>query len=147
MNFEQAIQELRKGKKVRRSHWKEFNGFVWVDKQTLKIYNKERTKEGMQYYPTWQKIQAIDWEVVEEEFCLSEAREGLKHILVDKTSAGFNLDEETTRAILHLIKTSDKIFIKKIKEIYNYLYHRNDEIPPEMFNDFINRLAGDKLNA
>ena len=51
-----------------------------------------------------------------QKFNLKEAREGLRYILMDKTGAGFGLDEEITKSILHLVRTSDKEFIKRLKE-------------------------------
>ena len=75
-----------------------------------------------------------------QKFNLKEAREGLKYILLDKTSAGFGLDEETTNSILNLVKTSDKEFIKRLKN-----GPRKDTILTiDSLNKFIDELSGKK---
>jgi len=63
MNFNEAILELQKGKKVRRKTWESFNGYLFIAKQTLMYTDNETTH---QYSLTWQKIMATDWEVYED---------------------------------------------------------------------------------
>jgi len=86
-----------------------------------------------------------------KEFNLKEAREGLRYILMDKTIAGFGLDEDTTKAILHLVKTSDKEFIKRLKEWCNQTpkHSRKKDCPHcktlYQIEEQIDKLAGSDL--
>jgi len=79
--------------------------------------------------------------MMEKEFNLKKAREGLKYILIDTTNIGFSLDEETAKAILHLVKTSDKEFIKRLKEARLNCYECGESMPDEV----IDKIAGENL--
>ena len=78
-----------------------------------------------------------------KEFNLKEAREGLRYILMDKTGAGFGLDEEITKSILHLVRTSDKEFIKRLKKEFAFISVNLRE--DKTINEIIDKLAGEKL--
>jgi len=80
-----------------------------------------------------------------KEFNLKEAREGLRYILMNKTGAGFGLDEETTEAILHLVRTSDKEFIKRLKMKLDKIKDDEGYIDCMIIWNEIDKLAGDKL--
>ena len=72
MNFMQAVEEMKKGKKVRRKDWKgfliineRFNEFWICMDYTLKH------KTGNRYSCDYRDFEATDWEVVEEKESLS----------------------------------------------------------------------------
>jgi len=76
--------------------------------------------------------------MTKQKFNLKEAREGLKYILMDKSFTGFGLDEDVVKSIIHLVKTSDKEFINRLRiEIINGISNE------EKFK-IINKLAGEK---
>lgn len=54
----------------------------------------------------------------DEEFNLKDAREALFRILtMDKSNACFGIEEDIAKSILNMVKTSDKEFIRLLKEI------------------------------
>ena len=65
MNFQEITKELISGKKVRRSCWE--TGHYWEMKNS-QIKNSAGETPTINAH----QLQAVDWELYEEEFCLSD---------------------------------------------------------------------------
>jgi hypothetical protein len=139
MNFTCALQQLKNGNKVRRKVWKEFWGYLYILKDSGAIMYLDKNSLPITYTLRVKSLDATDWELVGEEFNLSD-----KIITKDNLDLYdiFRFDSERGA-----YKEEDvKEFIKKIKEelnpAKNSVLSKQDWIWVMLQ---IDKLAGDKL--
>ena len=67
MTFEEALEEYRKGKKIRRLDWKAWVTRRWISKDSIKYPAAAYLDDGGDElvaleWPTWENILSNDWE-------------------------------------------------------------------------------------
>jgi hypothetical protein len=144
MNFEQAIEEMTKGKKVRRKGWKD----VWliIDNNgnllccSPNFYNKEQidTKIDDLSLTNVENILADDWEIFEEKRKWWEPKKGkpyyfIRHdVNIDYFDYGEYENDKRLMAIGNCFQTAEqaKFMVEKLKvihELERFAYENNEK--------------------
>ena len=118
MNFQEAIKKCLGHEKVRRSCWQE--GHYWTTGEDKKLINSVGDYPSINEH----QVEATDWELFGENFCLS--------------------NEHINSAFCIYYKEEDvKEFIKRLKET---AFTDDENFDNELvYVDTINKLAGDRL--
>ena len=144
MNFKEAYEKMREGKKVRRKDWL---GYWFIEDGKVKIYLKDGNIKFNNFtQETIANTLAEDWEVVEEPIKDWKPKKGNKYYYIGSAGSIFNYDcrEDILDAahfnIGNYFKTEEdaKHILEKLKvihELQKFAYENNEgEIDWKNFN-------------
>ena len=75
MNFEEAIKEIKKGKKVRRACWEEKLGYIFSKNERDVQWRDETSYRG-----SIRGFEADDWSIIEDKKTLSDKKNNVGHL-------------------------------------------------------------------
>lgn len=115
-----AVTAMKEGKKVRRKHWKSYNGFCLYNSEDIGLMfsNKRHISDKL----TIEDIESTDWEIVKERKTLSDKRESW--VSSDNRHTGFQYNEKDIKAALkefmEFLDDSDQYWAFKlgVKDIF-----------------------------
>lgn len=143
MNFKQAIEEMKKGKKVRRKGWKDVwftldNGGALL-RNVPGSYNKKATITGLEplTLESVENVYANDWEVVEEKKWWEPELDEKYYIIcgdgsIDYNNYDFDNADKRFMAIGNCFQTKEQAEfmaekLKVIHELEKFAYENNGE--------------------
>lgn len=144
MNFKQAIDEMKKGKKVRRKGWKDVwftldNGGALL-RNVPGSYNKKATITGLEplTLESVENVYANDWEVVEEKKKWWEPKVNEQYFyirstgIVDCNNCDNDKVDKLFQSFGNCFQTAEqaKFMVEKLKvlhELEKFAYENNDE--------------------
>ncbi len=96
-SFGWAVEQMKQGKKVRRKHWKNLNGFaLFIYPQIGLLFTNNRTSDKL----TIEDIEANDWEIFKEESAIEKKIRLATNTIrsLDMNDGFFVVDEAIKRA-------------------------------------------------